>query len=111
MDKIVRYQKAVIKILEEYAKIKPVNMGEVENQLIIDTNRNHFLILQTGWDKDKFVHASIMHFDIKEEKIWIQCNWTELDVGEELIAQGVDKKDIVLGFIPKFERKYTGYAA
>ncbi len=52
-----------------------------------------------------------MHFDIKEEKVWIQCNWTELDVAEELMAKGVERNDIVLGFIPENERKYTGYAA
>ena len=47
----------------------------------------------------------------KAEKVWIQCNWTELDVAEELMEQGVERNDIVLGFIPENERKYTGYAA
>ena len=52
-----------------------------------------------------------MHFDIKDQKVWVQCNWTEIDVAQELIGQGVEKQDIVLGFIPAAERKYTGYAA
>lgn len=111
MDKIKLYQTAILEILNEYAKVKPVNMGQVENQIIIDKERNHFQLMRVGWDKDDFVHDCIMHFDIKEEKIWIQCNWTELDVAEELMAKGVKKTDIVLGFIPENERKYTGYAA
>lgn len=37
-----------------------------------------------------------MHLDIKNEKIWIRCNTTEVDIGEELIKLGVNKQDIVM---------------
>lgn len=111
MDKVAQYQKAVLEVLKEYAQVKPVNMGKVETQIIVDKEQNHFQLMRVGWDKENFVHDCVMHFDIKDEKVWIQCNWTELDVAEELMAKGVDRNDIVLGFIPENERKYTGYAA
>ncbi|MEZ4849132.1 MAG: XisI protein [Bacteroidia bacterium] len=111
MDKIKKYQQAILSILQEYAQINPVNMKEVENQIIIDNQNHHYQLMRVGWDKDEFVHDSVMHFDIKDEKVWIQCNWTEIDVAEELLEKGVDRQDIVLGFIPVEERKYTGYAA
>lgn len=110
MDKIVLYQKAIIEILEEYAKHKPINMPDVENQVIADLTRNHFQLVGVGWQDDHFVHGCTFHFDIKDGKIWIQANWTDLDVGEMLIEKGVPKSDIVIGFQPPEARPYTGYA-
>ncbi len=52
-----------------------------------------------------------MRIDIHDEKGWIQCNWTKIDLGEALVEKGVVREDIVPGFIPAEERKHTGYAA
>ncbi len=56
------------------------------------------------------IHSCPIHIDIKGEKIWIQWNGTELDIAEELVTNGVAKKDIVLGFHTPFMRKFTEYA-
>ncbi|MCO6477860.1 MAG: XisI protein [Phaeodactylibacter sp.] len=41
---------------------------------------------------------------------WLQQNWTDQNVADELTAKGVDRKAIVLGFVPPYERAHTGYA-
>jgi hypothetical protein len=48
--------------------------------------------------------------DIKDNKIWIQWNGSEKDIAAELVANGVAKEDIVLGFQTPFMRKFTEYA-
>ena len=48
--------------------------------------------------------------DIKNEKIWIQYNGTEIDVAAELVALGVSKDDIVLAFLAPDKRQYTDFA-
>ncbi len=111
MDKVSKYQQAILQVLNDYAAIKPTNIEGVENQVIADKEQYHFQLMRVGWDKNEFIHDCVMHFDIKEEQVWIQCNWTDIDVAEELMKLGVQRDDIVLGFIPKNERKYTGYAA
>ena len=111
MDKITSYQQAILDILKKYASVRPSNMKNVENQLIIDKESHHYQLMRIGWNKDEFVHDCVMHFDIIDSKVWIQCNWTEIDVAEELMTRGLSKHDIVLGFIPVEERRYTGYAA
>jgi len=43
-----------------------------------------------------------MHLDIKNEKVWIQINNTELDIGQALVEMGIAKEDIVIGFQPVY---------
>ena len=65
--------------------------------------------MRVGWKGLERVYYTILHFDIKEQKIWLQHNATDIDVGQELIAMGVDQKDIVLGLHPPYKRPYTDY--
>ncbi|NEQ75945.1 MAG: XisI protein [Okeania sp. SIO2C9] len=50
------------------------------------------------------------NFDIKEEKIWLQYNGTEIYFAEELVKAGVSHQDIVIGFHSPFMRQFTEYA-
>ena len=52
----------------------------------------------------------MLHIDIKDGKIWIQHDGTEEGIANRLVAAGVPKNDIVLGFQSPFQRKYTEFA-
>jgi XisI protein len=67
-------------------------------------------LLRIGWRKDRYVRACPFHFDIKDGKVWIQQNRTDIEVGDELIARGIPKSDIVIGFLPVEMRSTSGYA-
>ncbi len=112
MDRIEKYQQIITSILEEEAPIKAVNMPSVENIVIADTARNHFMLYSIGWteEMDNFIHSCNVHFDIIGGKIWLQANWTEIDFAERLVERGVPKSDIVIGFQPTELRPATGYA-
>ena len=110
-EKIKTYQQLLIGLLQEYAREHTGN-PEMEDQILADTDRNHFQLIRIGWDKDDRVESILLHFDIKPDgKIWIQSNWTETRVAEELLRRGVSKSDIVLGMQPPSYRQYTEYAA
>jgi acetylornithine/succinyldiaminopimelate/putrescine aminotransferase len=110
MDKKIKnYQKAILDILNTYAKIQFSNV-KGENQVIADKENNRFLIMTIGWQKNHFVHDCPMHFDIIDGKIWVQTNMTEWNVAEMLEQHGIDKKDIVLGFLSPSTRAYSDYA-
>lgn len=47
---------------------------------------------------------------IKEGKVWIQWDGTEERVADDLMALGVPREDIVLGFHPPHLRKFTEFA-
>jgi hypothetical protein len=55
------------------------------------------------------VYDCVMHFDIKDGKVWLQQNMTDQDPAEELVGMGVPREDIVLGFQPQDVRPYTDY--
>lgn len=40
----------------------------------------------------------------------MQCNNTEREVVDELMANGINKQDIVLGFLPSYAREHSGFA-
>lgn len=111
MEKIEQYRQHILAVYNDYARIKPVNLQDVDNQLIIDTERNHYQLVSIGWDKKLFSYTVIFHLDIKPDgKIWIQVNNTDRDIAEELEEMGVPRSDIVIGFqLPQY-RQYTGYA-
>ena len=112
MQKNEKYQQIIVSFLEEYAVYKPVNLPNCDNQVIADFERNHFQLVRIGWDDDEtFVYHVVFHFDLKPDgKIWIQANWTDLDMAQELMERGVEKMDIVIGFQAPRHRQYTGYA-
>jgi hypothetical protein len=109
MVKLKRYEKAILRILEDYTQIRYSNI-DAENKLVADKQNHRYQVVTVGWDKNKFVHDCPMHFDIIDGKIWIQRNMTEIDVATELIQQGVAKSDIVLGFLSPKMREYSDYA-
>ncbi|NEO83786.1 MAG: XisI protein [Spirulina sp. SIO3F2] len=47
---------------------------------------------------------------MKDGKIWVQQNTTELQIAQELVERGFAKDQIVLGFQYPALREYTDYA-
>jgi hypothetical protein len=108
-NKLKKYETAIIGILNEYAKIKYDNI-QGGNQVIIDKIHHQYQVVTIGWENNQFVHDCPMHFAIIDNKVWIQQNMTEWEVGEMLEESGVPKSDIVVGFVSPDLRSYTKYA-
>ena len=111
MDKIKKYQDILVEYLEDYAKtVKPKNLPDVDAYVIADRKNNHFQFLRIGWQGQYHVFSAILHFDIKNGKVWVQQNNTERDVVDVFMEKGIPKEDIVMGFHPPNVRKYTEFA-
>jgi hypothetical protein len=112
MDKITHYQDVILQFIENYNEETGGNKlnGTVQRRIIADREHNSFQLLSVGWRSDHYLFGPIFHFDIIDGKIWIQCNNTEREIVDELMAQGVEKQDIVLGFVPPNARIYSGFA-
>ncbi len=109
MDTLSKYQNALTAILEEYADyLKEPNL---ECQVICDYKRNHFQLLKTGWENGRHYHYCIFHFDIKDGKVWIQENRTDIHISQDLEAHGIPKAHIVLGLQSPKARAYSEFAA
>ena len=94
MEKVRKYQKALMGILEYYAAIRSPFMPDVENKIIVDTKNNHYQLVRIGWYKDSHVHYSVFHFEIVEGKVIVHENRTDINIKEELTDAGIALKDI-----------------
>jgi len=108
MEKVTRYQKYVQEILSSYGNNDNKADG---SRIIFDTERNHYQLLTLGWrDELKRIMDIIVHIDIIDGKIWVQRDFTEPSITDQLIERGVPNSDIVLGFHPPYKRPYTEFA-
>ncbi len=110
MDKIELYRHVIQSFLTAYASI-PIANGSIDCYTVFDTKQDRYLVMNIGWDGDRRVYGSVLHLDIREGKIWIEQNMTEVRIAQELVDRGVAKENIVLGFHPPEMRQYTDYAA
>jgi hypothetical protein len=99
----------VSRLIEDYASYKPSH-GQIETEAIVDPALDHYKVMHVGWDGVRRVHGSVVHIDIIDDKVWIQYDGITRPVADELIAGGIPREDIVLGFHPAEVRKYTNLA-
>lgn len=111
MDKLRNYRSIVQKILTEYDRfVSTTSTEERENFLVFDEQRDHYLWLHMGWQGKQRFKGVTIHLRIKNEKIWIEEDWTEEGIATELLEDGVPPEDIVLAFYPPEERDLTEFA-
>ncbi|MCX7790456.1 MAG: XisI protein [Chloroflexaceae bacterium] len=110
MDKLTQYRDLIQDILREYTSMKPA-YGDIEMEMIVDKEHDHYQVLSVGWNKLERVHGTLIHVDIRDGKIWIQHDGTEEGIANRLVAQGVPRSDIVLAFHPPYKRPYTEFAS
>lgn len=110
MDKLNRYRAIIKQILTDYAAWFPLG-EDVQTEIVIDSERDHYELLRLGWQDESRIHHSSLHLDIIDGKVWIQDDRTNRPVADALLEAGVPREDIVLAFHPPDVRQYTEFAA
>jgi hypothetical protein len=110
MEKIALYQQYVQQVLRDYVGEPPAD-DPVDVEFSFDTERNHYQIINIGWIDEHRVYGSVVHLNIRNDKIYIQHDGTEIGIATELLKLGVPKSDIVLAFQSPYRRKYGEFAA
>ena len=109
MAKLDNYRQYIKQLLKSYSQYSQSDC-QVEAQTIFDSENDHYQLVYVGWKNQRRVYGCVLHLDIKNEKIWIQHNGTEANIADELVALGVVKQDIVLGFHSPYKRQFTDFA-
>jgi hypothetical protein len=109
MKRVQAYRQIARRVVEQYASYKPAN-GCIDGEAIIDCEHDHYVVMRVGWDSVRRIHYPVIHLDIIDGKIWIQYDGTNRPVADELLAAGVPREDIVLGFHPEDVRRMTDFA-
>ena len=85
---VEQYRQIIQQLILERAK-RGLSPEEMETQAILDTERDHYLLLHTGWRGNRRTHGCSLHLDIKDGKIWIQHDGTEVVIATQLLELGV----------------------
>ena len=106
---IERYRECIRTLLRKYGTPASAN-EEVEAQVIEDVEHDHYQLVHVGWQNKRRVYGCVAHIDIRNGKIWIQHDGTEIGMANELVEMGIPKDEIVLGFQAPYKQPYTGFA-
>lgn len=109
MVSVENYREIVQEILKEYSTHQPA-YGDVEMELIFDRERDRYQLVCTGWNQKRRIYGSLIHIDIKRDKIWIQSDGTEVGIANLLVDKGIPKQNIVLAYQSPSLRPYTEFA-
>jgi hypothetical protein len=110
MDTKLRYQEIIKNLLKEQAEYRASIPDAYDSQVLFDDERGHYLVLDIGWSDDKYLHATPIHLDLIDNKIWVQYDDTQEGIANDLLAAGVPSSDIVLGFRHPKVRQHTDFA-
>lgn len=95
--KVEHYKNCVKELLSSYESLRTEH-SQVE--LLFDDERMHYMAVRVGWTNRKRLHLCLMHIDICDDKIIIQCNNTEDVIVTELMEMGIPRQQICSGFLP-----------
>ncbi|MBE9207070.1 XisI protein [Nostoc sp. LEGE 06077] len=111
MDKLEKYRNNIKKILTEYHEwvSGSANLAQ-ESCLAFDEIHDQYFWLLMGWEGKKKIRNIQVHIRIKNNKIYIEEDWTEEGIATELLREDVPKEDIVLAFYDLETRKLTDFA-
>ena len=115
MDKLEKYRSVIQKILTEYYEIAKTQVTEnreteASDRLAFDEKRDQYLWFRFGWEEKKQIQHIIMYLCIKNSKVWVEADATNLCVVDDLLSAGIPQSDIFLGFHHPSKRGLTEFA-
>ncbi|MGK7892292.1 MAG: XisI protein [Xenococcus sp. (in: cyanobacteria)] len=110
MDKLVKYRQKIKKVLTEYHDWVSGSANlEQESCLVFDETHDRDFWLFMGWEGKKKIRNIQVHIRIKNNKIYIEEDWTEEGIANDLLREDVPKENIVLAFHDLETRKHTDF--
>jgi hypothetical protein len=109
MDQLANYRALVKQVLLRHAEYAP-SLGQVESIPVFDEHRDHYFLVDFGWNRTGRVHSVILHLQLKNGKVWIERDGTEEGIAYDLLEAGIPKADIVLAFYRPERRAITEFA-
>ncbi len=110
MDKVRKYRRAVLAVLEEYKGRFLQSSYDLHPHILADEKKHHYQYLWMGWKDKEQIFSVPIHIDLIDNKIWIQRDNTEVGIANLLVDKGIAKSDIVLAYFPKEHRQLTEFA-
>ncbi len=111
MDKLTHYRETIKRSLDDFAKWAN-NTPPQDTRLlnVFDDAHGYYLLLNVQWGEFKRIRSALVFVRIANDKIYIEEDWTEEGIVTDLIAAGIPKQEIVMGFHDPALRPFTEFA-
>ena len=111
MGNVITYAAKAKAILTRVAEnLRKIPKPGVETLLIENALQDTLLLMRLGWHAGSRVSNSVIFARIRDSKVWIEQDNTDLSFADELIRDGIPADDIVLAFHPPERRHLTEFA-
>ncbi len=98
MEKADEYRRIVKYLIEKYASFKS-SYDAIEDYAVCDEQTDNYILLNVGWHPSGHRQLGYpIHIRIKNEKVWVEWDGTDQEIVQQLIDNGIDETDIVLGW-------------
>jgi hypothetical protein len=78
------------------AEFAPDQNG-LRKEVVTDDATGHYQILTMGWlNGRRRVHGTLVHIDVRDDKVWVEHDGTNLEIIQDLLDAGIPAKDIVV---------------
>ncbi|OAB63638.1 XisI protein [Leptolyngbya valderiana BDU 20041] len=94
MDRTLSYAD-ILKQTVQAAVVDQPRLQAIKLYPVCDTESGHFLVLATGWDKQRWMDTILFHARLVGQQVFIEEDNFEESLTEILIANGVEQADIV----------------
>lgn len=93
------YHEIVQDLLTTYSQI-PHLQEQLKDETIFDRVAGRYMLVTVGWQGRKRVNTIVLHLDVLDGQVVIQCNNTDQDIGQELVDAGIPASAIVYPHAP-----------
>lgn len=109
MERVEKYKDLVYQELKKRQSIKIANAPSLSRHLIVHQDRTEFILMDVGWLKKRYISDVIFHIGIKDGKVWVHNDFTDIGIADYLAEAGIPKSDIVLAFLPSYAKGMTEF--
>lgn len=98
MEKTDKYRQIIRDLIKKYASYKSSD-DKIEDYAVCDEITDNYILLNVGWHLSGHRQLGYpVHIRIKNSKVWVEWDGTDQEIVQQLIDNGIEENDIVLGW-------------
>jgi hypothetical protein len=94
MEGSLSYADILKKVLQEATQNQP-RLQAIQLYPVCDFDSGHFLVIATGWDKQRWIDTILFHARLVDDRIIIEEDNFEEGLSSALIAAGIPAEHII----------------
>lgn len=109
MEPIEDLRSAIARVFRSWEEF-PSAISKFRIVGVTDLAHDRYTLTHVDFDGERYKSHLLAHLEIRNDKIWILTDNTEEGIASELVADGVAKDRIVLGFYSPEMREMGDFA-